>query len=80
LGIEVLSPNDPRQTMHRKLDPYFEHGTRLVWIVNWKLEQIHSCRPDSIEVLTRALDVFSADKVLPGFESRLSQVFSKSLP
>src|SRR5262249_586878 len=38
LVVEVLSPSDRMREIHRKLDLYFEHGTRLVWLVNWKIE------------------------------------------
>jgi Uma2 family endonuclease len=78
LAIEVLSPSDTVEAIHRKLDLYFEHGTRLVWVINWKLEQVHIYRPDSIEALTRPFDVLAADKVLPGFKCRLNQIFPKS--
>lgn len=76
LGVEVLSPSDRIRELHRKLDLYFEYGTRLVWIVNWKLEQIHIYRPDSIEALTRPGDVLGGGEVVPGFKCRLNQIFS----
>jgi Uma2 family endonuclease len=75
LGVEVLSPSDRMQAINRKLDLYFEHGTRLIWIINWKLEQIHIYRPDSIEALTRPADILSGAEVLPGFKCRLYQIF-----
>jgi Uma2 family endonuclease len=75
LGVEVLSPSDRMQEIHRKLDLYFEHGTRLIWMINWKLEQIHVYRPDSIEALTRPAEILSGAEVLPGFKCRLQQVF-----
>jgi hypothetical protein len=48
--------------------------------VNWKLEQVHVYRPGRIEAITRPSDILSADKVLPGFKSRLSQVLSQVIP
>ncbi len=75
LAIEVLSPSDRVHELHRKLDLYFQHGTRLVWIVNWKLEQIHVYRPDSIAALTRSTEALSGAEVLPGFKCRLGQIF-----
>jgi Uma2 family endonuclease len=77
LAIEVLSPSDRMQAIHRKLDLYFEHGTRLIWIVNWKLEQVHIYRPESIEALTQGADLLSGNELLPGFKCRLSQIFPK---
>ena len=75
LGVEVLSPGDCLREVHRKLDRYFEHGTRAVWWVDWKKEQVHIYTPDSIEALTGLHDVLSGGDVLPGFKCRLSQVF-----
>jgi Uma2 family endonuclease len=75
LVVEVLSPSDRMRQIHRKLDLYFEGGTRLVWLVNWKMEQVHIHRPDSIEALTRPNDILTGGDVLPGFKCRLSRIF-----
>jgi len=78
LGVEVLSPSDRMREIHRKLDRYFDYGTRVVWWVNWKLEQVHIYTPDSIEALTRPNEVLSGGEVLPGFKCRLSRIFHLS--
>ena len=75
LGIEVLSPSDRMREVHRKLDRYFEHGTRVVWWVDWKQEQVHIYTPDSIGALTRPNDVLLGGDVLPGFRCKLSRIF-----
>jgi Uma2 family endonuclease len=53
LAVEVLIRQIESRKFIASLDLYFEYGTRLIWIVNWKLEQVHIYRPDSIEALTR---------------------------
>jgi Uma2 family endonuclease len=73
--VEVLSPSDRMREMNRKLDHYFEHGTRLAWLINWKVEQVHIYRPDSIEALTRPNEWLSGADVLPGFKCKLSRIF-----
>ena len=78
LGVEVLSPSDRLREVHRKLDRYFEFGTRLVWWVDWTKEQVHIYTPDSIEALTRANDILTGGEVLPGFKCRLSRIFRPS--
>jgi Uma2 family endonuclease len=75
LLVEVLSPSDRMRQIHRKLDLYFECGTRLVWLVNWKMEQVHIHRPDRIEALTRPNDILTGGEVLPGFKCRLGRIF-----
>ncbi len=54
--------------INRKLDHYFEHGTRLVWLVSWKTEQVHIYTPDSIEALTRPHDVSDRWRRAAGFQ------------
>jgi Uma2 family endonuclease len=34
LVVEVLSPSDTIERTHAKMARYFEHGTRLAWIIN----------------------------------------------
>ena len=75
LVVEVLSPSDRLAQINRKLDHYFEHGTRLAWLVNWRKEQVHIYTPDSIEAFTRPNDTLTGGLVLPGFKCRLSRVF-----
>lgn len=75
LAIEVLSPGDRLQHVHRKLDRYFDHGTRLVWRVDWTKEQVHIYTPDSVSALTRPVDILTGGDVLPGFKCRLSRIF-----
>jgi len=50
--VEVLSPSDRMAQVSRKLQHYFDHGTRLAWLVNPKRQQVHIYTPDSIEAFT----------------------------
>lgn len=78
LVVEVLSPGDRMTQLNRKLEHYFEHGTELAWLVNWRKEQVHIYTPDSIEALTGPNDVLVGGKVLPGFKCKLSRIFRPS--
>jgi Uma2 family endonuclease len=75
LVVEVLSPSDRLVQLNRKLDHYFEHGTRLAWLINWRKEQVHIYTPDSIEALTGPNDILTGGAVLPGFKSKLAKIF-----
>jgi Uma2 family endonuclease len=75
LAVEVISPGERVLAINQKLDQLFEHGTRLVWLVNWKSEQVHIYTPDSIQALIRPNDVLSGGPVLPGFKCRLAKIF-----
>jgi Uma2 family endonuclease len=75
LVVEVLSPCDRMTQINRKLDHYFEHGAKLVWLVNGRKQQIHIHGSDSIELLTAPNDVLTGGVVLPGFKCKLRQIF-----
>ena len=75
LVVEVLSPSDRMTQINRKLDHYFEHGTKLAWLVNMPKQQVHIYTSDSIEALTGPNDVLTGGAVLPGFKCKLARVF-----
>jgi Uma2 family endonuclease len=75
LVVEVLSAGDRMTKINRKVEHYFEHGTRLAWLVNWRKEQIIIYTPDSVESLTRPSDVLTGGEVLPGFKCKLAEIF-----
>jgi Uma2 family endonuclease len=75
LVVEVLSPGDRMRQINRKLELYFEHGTKLAWLVNWRKEQIIIYTPDSVESLTKPGDVLTGGAVLPGFKCKLRAIF-----
>lgn len=75
LVVEVLSAGDRMTQINRKLEHYFEHGTKLAWLVNWRKEQIIIYTSDSVESLTRAGDVLTGGAVLPGFKCKLGGIF-----
>lgn len=75
LVVEVFSPSDRLTQTNRKLDHYFEHGTRLAWLVNWQKEQVHIYTPDNIEALTRPNDILTGGEVLRGFKCKLGRIF-----
>ena len=75
LVVEVLSPSDRMAQINRKLEHFFEHGTKLAWLVNWRKAQIHIYTADSIEALTAPTDVLTGGTVLPGFKCKLNRIF-----
>ena len=75
LVVEVFSPSDRVRQVNRKLHRYFEHGTRLAWLVNWRKQQVQIYTADSIESLTDLDDVLPGGPVLPGFKCKLRKIF-----
>ena len=77
LVVEVLSAGDRMTRINRKLEHYFEHGTKLAWLVNWRKEQIMIYTADSVESLTRGEDTLTGGTVLPGFKCKLGEIFRR---
>jgi Uma2 family endonuclease len=75
LVVEVLSPSDRMTQINRKLEHYFEHGTKLAWLVNWQKEQVHIYTDEGMESLTDLDDILHGAPVLPGFKCKLRRLF-----
>lgn len=75
LVVEVLSPGDRMAQLSRKLEHYFDHGTKVAWIVNWQEEQVLIYTPDSVAALTGPNDVLTGGAALPGFKCKLAKIF-----
>lgn len=74
LAVEVLSPGDDLKIIEGKLDKYFEHGTKLAWIVYPKRASLTIHQPDSVVKLARPAGVVSGGDILRGFKCRLSEI------
>ncbi len=79
LVVEVISPSDRRKTINQKMDRYFEHGTRLGWLVNTK-KQIITVRTDAGErSLADPHETLDGGDVLPGFKCNVAEIFALNL-
>jgi Uma2 family endonuclease len=77
LAVEVLSENNTRKEMERKLREYFLAGVRLVWIVDpaRRSADVYTS-PDSPQVTLESQSLDGGD-VLPGFRLPLAELFSR---
>jgi Uma2 family endonuclease len=75
LVVEVLLPLERMTQISRKLELYFDHGTRLAWLINLRKQQVLIYTADSIEALTDLDDVLTGGAVLPGFKCKLRTIF-----
>ena len=75
LAVEVLSPGDPRDMIERKLEKYFQHGTRLAWVADPKRQTVIVHSLDAVTKLTAPANTLTGGEVLPGFKCRLRDVF-----
>lgn len=75
LAVEVISPSDRASAIRKKLEQYFEYGTRLVWIVYPDTRTIDVHHKDGSRRLA-AGDTLDGGDVLPGFSTSVADVFS----
>jgi len=78
LAVEVLSANNTRSEMTRKLREYFDAGVRIVWYLDPEsrtLKAFIGVEQSKIIDETGAVD---GGDVLPGVEVRLADVFARA--
>lgn len=76
LAVEVISPNERRSKIEKKVGQWLQLGARVVWIVNPQTATVTVYRPDgSVNVLSDA-DELTGDDVVPGFKISVSEIFN----
>lgn len=76
LVVEVISPTDRLKDIQLKLDQYFDHGTKLAWLVDWRKQTVTVHSADSVITLSRPHTVLTGGSVLSGFRCKLSRIFA----
>ncbi|WP_017325370.1 Uma2 family endonuclease [Synechococcus sp. PCC 7336] len=75
LAVEILSPNNTIEEVHRKIVEFFENGTRLVWVIHPDEKFVlvyHSPQPDRLLLVGDSLD---GEDIVPGFSLALADLF-----
>lgn len=75
IAIEVLSPEDRKGKIRRKVDEYLLRGTPLVVVVDPAKETVTLFRRDSSPVHLGADDTLDLNDALPGFACRVGDLF-----
>lgn len=78
LAIEVISPSDVEENIHRKLLEYFDAGVRQVWHVRPLLENVTVYRSLRDVKIYASGDMVDVDDLLPGFRMPLDNLFRAS--
>jgi Uma2 family endonuclease len=77
LAVEVLSINNTRQEMERKLVEYFEAGVLLVWYVDPRKQTVRVYTSPDESKLVRGKQILDGGAVLPGFSLPLAELFKE---
>ena len=73
--IELRSPLDRLSDTQAKMEEYLENGTRLGWLVDPQLRQVHIYRPGQPVEVLEAPDSVSGESVLQGFALDLGRIW-----
>lgn len=75
-AIEILSPNDSFQDVAEKIQDYFEAGTKLVWYILPKQEQIYVYTAPTKVQIFKGEDVCTGEPVLSDFSFAVKELFA----
>ena len=75
LSVEVVSPNDVKYDVDRKVGEFLNAGTQLVWVVNPDAKTVEIHRADGTGIILHENDQLSGEDVLPGFSCRVGDLF-----
>ncbi len=75
LAVEVVSPTDRVEDVHRKVDQYLASGIRLVWVLWPQTRTINVYGAVQTARELRTGDELDGGDVLPGFSVRVDELF-----
>lgn len=78
LAVEVISPSEEPADMARKVGEYFASGAKQVWHMFPETQTLIVFRAPSNAMTYRPEDEIDLDDILPGFRSRVSELFGKA--
>jgi Uma2 family endonuclease len=78
LVVEVLSRDNTRKEMARKLEEYFRAGVRLVWYVDPSKRTVKVCTALDRSTLLREDQTLDGGDVLPGFSLSIRDWFAEA--
>jgi Uma2 family endonuclease len=77
LAVEVLSPNNTRSEIDRRLHDFFESGTRLAWIIDPEAQRVEVCHSLTQRQLIGSGGFLEGEDLLPGFRYPIAELFQE---
>ena len=75
LVVKVVSKNDTRPYVARKVADYLTAGVRVVWVANPADQTITEHRADGEPVIHQSTDLLTVEDVIPGFQLPVVEAF-----
>lgn len=77
LAVEIVSPDDKYSELNRKIELYLQYGTRLLWVIDPKLQHARRITPKNPAGQIVTIDkTLSGDPVLPGWSISLKELLA----
>lgn len=76
LAVEILSPNNSRTEIDKRLRDFFASGTQIAWIINPDEECVEICHSLERRALVGSGGVLDGEDLLPGFRYRIAELFT----
>jgi Uma2 family endonuclease len=78
LVVEIISPTDRWTTVSGKVDAYLAAGVRVVWVFEpgARAMRVYTLAGPEARLRAESGDVLRIESVLPGFEIRLTDLFT----
>lgn len=75
LAVEIISTQDRRAEIERKIEDYLTHGTQRVWVIDPDARTVTVHLPGGSARLLRGDDFLDGEEVIPGFTMRVSELW-----
>ena len=79
LAVEIISENNTKTEMARKLRDYFEAGVKLVWYVDPPTRTVCVYRSPESFITKGENDLLEGEDILPGFQVSIREWFERAL-
>jgi Uma2 family endonuclease len=78
LAVEILSPGNTRSEMDERLADFFASGSQAVWIVHPDEQFVEVCHSPTDRTLVGPAGVLDGEKILPGFQFQVADLFKSA--
>ena len=75
LAVEVVSPDDKAEEVQEKVREYFKYGTRLVWVIYPRTQEVEVWSSARKSVILSSGDKLNGAEIVPGFTCPIEDLF-----
>jgi Uma2 family endonuclease len=76
LAVEVVSPSDAAEDVQIKVREYFEAGTKMVWVIYPRTQEVIAFRSAREGVVLSGQDPLEGGDIVPGFTCPVAELFA----